>query len=139
MSVNVNDKITIKTAGIIENDAGTYNLNDDRIESQSFFSDQFSVADDSFVELGQGVQGFAFLMIQSDSIVGFAIISLGTSPQSITEQLDATNSFETALGKPTGTTGTDGDITVFADGVTNKFYLENRSGFTEQFKILLIN
>jgi hypothetical protein len=39
----------------------------------------------------------------------------------------------TNAGAPTGTTGTDGNLTVFADTTANRLYLENRRGFTAQW------
>lgn len=39
----------------------------------------------------------------------------------------------TNAGAPTGTTGTDGNLTVFADTTANRLYLENRRGSTLQW------
>jgi len=41
-------------------------------------------------------------------------------------------------GQPSGTTGTDGKVTLYVGGTSGTFYLENRSGFQIQFQITLI-
>jgi len=66
---------------------------------------------------------------------GIFFCDVGSSVASASLVVDIGVSAST--GEPTGTTGTDGEITVYAD--VNKIHIENRKGSDRAFKWLILN
>ena len=60
------------------------------------------------------------------SIFAFRVGDANAYVQNISTQIGVDE--DTIAGAPTGTTGLDGNLTVFADTAANKLYLENRRG-----------
>ncbi|WP_421774427.1 hypothetical protein [Gracilimonas sp.] len=138
-SLDIDDVLTMGASGKITNAAGTYEITDDRISSRAFHSETFTINDNDYAELSEPIDGFGFVHVQSSDIISYATFSIRTSPSTgAAKQLDSNNKFEvdSTTGEPTGTSGTDGKITLFIG--SSALYLENRSGANREFKILLI-
>ena len=109
--------------------AGTIKLN-----GSEQFGSYVTIADDAFATFTPGRNG-GFLTVAVNPYSSFpahgaytlAWIDFGSSPTNNTAIVAADTTFINS-GTPTGTTGADGDLTIFLGGTDGTFYIENRLG-----------
>ena len=131
----------LTTNGIVEIAEGSVVLNGSTISAV-----QVTVADDAVAELTFTNRRFGMLNVVEGSdntpfpaTTGrfFGYVDFGNSPDSATisigggTEIDDTNTL-------TGTTGTDGKITIGTAGTSGTLYIENRSGNTQTFSVTLL-
>jgi len=103
-----------------------------------------SIADDGFLAIDLPATDYraknAMVSVAVEtSFATSGIAMLQTYGYSDSAVLSGGASFAVGTGVPIGTSGVDGEVTVFADNATGKIYVENRSGATRQFVITFIN
>jgi hypothetical protein len=102
------------------------------VNSRDWWED-VSVADDAVATL-EATRNFGFVEVLAEgasAFGGLCYFDIAGSPDAIA-YCGGTN-FAASTGTPTGTTGTDGAVTIFATNGT--LYLENRYGASRNFRI----
>jgi len=110
--------------------AGTIKLNGNDITGM-----QVAIADDSFAALtfGNRSGGFISVIMSGDdfpqaSYSQQSFVDFGTSPANFSAGYQGSQVVLRNDGPPTGTTGTDGKVTIFCGGTAGTLYIENRTG-----------
>ena len=115
---------------------------DGRIDANSFVTDALNLDDDD-VFIIEGVGGGFILMNSAASTVGqnqYAIATFRCAASRFCTALLAGSDVETTTGTLTGTTGTDGKLTVSVNnpGGTNTIYIENRTGAVVPLRVTVM-
>ena len=74
----------------------------------------------------------------SSAAVQIAVRNGGTGVQQIAEMCQAGTKFETTTGNLTGTTGTNGKVTLSVGATAGEFYIENRLGYPATFYVTIL-
>jgi len=131
---------TITADGIVDVLGGTIVLNGNEINGV-----QVTIADDAFATITPTGRYGGYLSISAQThgvypqhqFSAFLFSDFGDSPSSAAVNTGVNFNTSTA-GAPTGTTGTDGKVTLFFGGTSGTYYLENRAGSSHTFHIILI-
>ncbi len=131
---NHRDSLQISTAAenirIYDETEGEFTRNG-KTESDCFLSREIDIEDDSFTTFKmQKITGFVAITAGNHFVQAY--LNGGGSP--VGTKLLGTGSFDVDTGSLTGTTGTDGNMTVTIDSAQN-IYVENRTGATRKFLI----
>jgi len=126
--------------GIVNVLGGTIELNGNEINGV-----QVTIADNAFATITPTGRygGYLSISAQTQGVFpqhpysAFLFSDFGDSPFSSAINTGVNFNISTA-GPPTGTTGTDGKVTLFIGGTSGTYYLENRVGSTHTFQITLI-
>jgi len=136
-----NEAMRIDSSGVVEIAEGTVVLNGNEINGL-----EVVIADDAVAELTFPTRQGGLLWVACNAGRGFPalqrggliVADFGDSPQ-ILATLYAGSDFETNdTDTLTGTTGTDGSVTVGVAGTDGTLYVENRTGSTGTFQITLL-
>tara|TARA_B110000971_G_C19660779_1_gene342238 strand:+ start:33 stop:569 length:537 start_codon:yes stop_codon:yes gene_type:complete len=131
---------TITADGIVDVLGGTIELNGNEINGV-----KVTIADDAFSTITPTGRYGGYLSISAQTYgqfpqhqySAFLFSDFGSSPSSSAVNT-GTNFNTSTAGPPTGTTGTDGKVTLFLGGTSGTYYLENRLGSSHTFHITLI-
>lgn len=131
---------TITADGIVDVLGGTIKLDGNEINGV-----QVTIADDAFSTITPTGRYGGYLSISSQAngvfpqhqYSAFLFSDFGSSPSGVAVNTGV-NFNISAAGQPTGTTGTDGKVTLFLGGTSGTYYLENRIGASQTFQITLI-
>jgi hypothetical protein len=124
----------------VEIETGSLTLNGNAI-----YAEEVTIADDAFATITpQGRYG-GFVIITSNGNDAFPQtsesvarhIDFGSSPE-LGGGTTGANAAAAITGPPTGTTGADNSINVFAGGTSGSFYIENRRGSTKSFQVVVL-
>ncbi|MDR8391002.1 hypothetical protein NC796_07630 [Aliifodinibius sp. S!AR15-10] len=107
---------------------------DGTVKLTSFFSNRVTIPDDDYVQIADGIGAIAMVFAQYEQYgasFGLRLQPLGLNHL---ENFDAGNRWEgdNITGEPTGTSGTDGQATIFYNA-DNDVFIENRSGASADF------
>ena len=139
-ATGVNVTGTITADGIVDVLGGTIELNGNEINGV-----KVTIADDAFSTITPTGRYGGYLSISAQTngafpqhqYSAFLFSDFGSSPSSSAVNTGINFNTSTA-GAPTGTTGTDGKVTLFLGGTSGTYYLENRLGSSHTFHITLI-
>jgi hypothetical protein len=137
---NNTERMRINADGIVDVLGGTIELNGNEINGV-----EVTIADDAFSTITPTGRYGGYLSISAQThgvfpqhqYSAFLFSDFGDSPSSAAVNTGVNFNTSTA-GAPTGTTGTDGKVTLFLGGTSGTYYLENRIGSTHTFQITLI-
>jgi len=121
--------------------AGTIKLNGSDLTGV-----QVLIADDSFAALTFGNRYGGFISVVASGEYGFpqgqfsgsAFVDFGSSALASQSGYKGAYFDLSGQGPPTGTTGTNGNVTVFAGGTSGTLYLENRTNGGRNFQLTLL-
>ena len=139
MRVDGSEKMRIDSGGVVDILGGTVELNGNQITGI-----QVTMADDAFATINPTGRygGYITIVAQANgtfpqpAFSAFLFTDFGNSPYNSLVHNGANFEVSTS-GPPTGTTGTNGKVTLFVGGTSGTFYLENRTGSTYTFQITL--
>lgn len=113
----------------------------DRVRADLFRSqDEFTIADDAagYFEFAAGARG-AFIISgnTSGSKYAMAHFRCGDANAHVT-LMNSSSGVTGTTGTLNGTTGADGNLTIAADTVTNRLYVENRTGSARSYTVTFL-
>lgn len=97
-----------------------------------------TIEDDDFTQIGSintGTDVMTFVFLGIRTVMAIYPIWPTTAPG---PALAAASVFDNQLGVPTGTTGSDGNVTLFYDDSNGDIYVENRAGGISVFTYIII-
>lgn len=135
------EQMRIDSEGVVSINEGTVVLNGNEINAL-----QVTIADDAVAELSFPTRTGGFLFISTQAQGSFpqkqysygGLVDFGNTPAFNTAfEIGSQTEFD-SNNTLTGTTGTDGKLTVGLAGTSGILYIENRTGDTRSFQITLL-
>lgn len=136
-ALTLTDTAATLSGGAIVADGGTINAEQSTIVHDAVAAFTFTNRRHGILILTEGADDDNFA---TASQVYMGYVDFGSSPSNNNVLTGADVVVDTATGTaPTGTTGTDGDLTIFLDGGTQgTLYVENRTGVTRVYNLVLL-
>ena len=131
---NVSSAGDVKAAGALE------------LKGNALNGVQITIADDTVAEFTFSGRSGGFLFVGAQFDTAFpqtqfsygGVVDFGDSPSRLTAFQQGANVEVNTVDTLTGTTGTDGDLTIGLAGTSGSLYLENRAGLSRTFQITLL-
>jgi hypothetical protein len=134
------ERMRIDSSGRVSIASGYVTLNNNKIGGI-----QVTVADDAYAEITPPRIGMHLISITgygdnaNPTTGGYFLGYVDFNASSGLASISTGSSFQTSTsGPPSGTTGNDGYITLFAGGTSGSIYLENRKGFTMVMEVTFL-
>ena len=117
-----------------------------KLKGNALNGTQVTIADDAVAELTFSGRSGGFLFVGAQFDTAFpqtqfsygGVVDFGDSPGRLTAFQQGANVEVNTVDTLTGTTGTDGDLTIGLAGTSGSLYLENRAGHSRTFQITLL-